>query len=336
MPQDVTMRAISLPPTPYDATAERPDWAGLPDGLRAAVAERLGGPVVATAPTGAGFTRGFAAVLRTATGGRAFVKAADLRTQPHIADWYAREAAITAQLPPEVPAARPRWTLTAAGWYAICLDPIDGHVPPLPWREAELAATLAAWATAAAALREPPAGLVALGLPRLADLLREDLSCWSEAAAGRAPMPPTPGPAAGRLRELVALEQGLPGYADSGAAGAAVIHCDLRLDNILIDAAGAAWICDWNWPCFGPAWFDTASLLVTAYASGLDADRMFAGHPTASDAPPDALDAALAALSGFWLARGAGEPPDASSHVRGHQSWSGRQAVAWLAARRGW
>ncbi|HEU5110531.1 MAG TPA: aminoglycoside phosphotransferase family protein, partial [Micromonosporaceae bacterium] len=195
MPQDVAMRAISLPPTPYHVTAERPGWSSLPAALRTAVAERLGAPVVTTAPTGAGFTRGFAAVLGTATGERAFVKAADLRTLPHVADWYAREAAITARLPTAVPAARPRWTLRAGGWFAVCFDAVDGHVPKLPWREAELDAALDAWAVAAAALRDPPADLLAVGLPRLAGLLREDLSCWQEAAAGRAPMPPTPGPA---------------------------------------------------------------------------------------------------------------------------------------------
>jgi hypothetical protein len=40
-------------------------------------------------------------------GDRAFVKAAPL-TEP-LADWYAREAAITSALPAAVRAARPRW-----------------------------------------------------------------------------------------------------------------------------------------------------------------------------------------------------------------------------------
>ena len=66
------------------------------------------------------------------------------------------------------------------------------------------------------------------------------------------------------------------------------------------------------------------------------ADRLFADHPTALDAPSDGLDAALAATAGYWLARAAAAPTDASSHVRGHQSWTGGQALAWLAARRGW
>jgi hypothetical protein len=330
------MRAISLPPTPYDATAERPGWASLPAGLRAVIGERLGARVVGATPAGGGFTRGFAAVLRTATGESAFVKAADLRRQPHVAEWYAREAAITAALPARVPAARPRWTLTGEDHFVLCLDAVDGHTPPLPWRRDELAATLDAWATAADALREPPAGLLALGLPRLTDVLRDELSYWQQIAAGREPMPATPaalaGLAADRLGELVALEAALPGYADAGT----VIHCDLRLDNVLIDADGAAWICDWNWPCLGAQWFDTATLLVTAYASGLDADRLFAGHPTTAKAPPQALDSALAALAGYWLSRGAAPPTDASSHARGHQRWSGQQALAWLAARRSW
>jgi hypothetical protein len=335
MPEDGTMRAISLPPTPYDATAARPGWGDLPAGLRAAVERLLGGPVVAAAPAGAGFTRGFASVLTTAAGDRAFVKAADLRTQPHVADWYAREAAITAALPEPVPAARPRWTATTEGHYVLCLEAVDGHVPPLPWRPAELTAALDAWTTAAEALREPPAALLAPGLPRLPDLLRADLSCWGLVAAGHEPLPPAAaalgGLAAARLPDLVGLEAALPGYADSTA----VIHCDLRLDNVLIDAAGRAWLCDWNWPCFGAPWFDTAALLVTAYASGLDADRLFAEHPTAREAPPDALDAALATLSGYWLTRAAART-DASPHLGAHQAWSGRQALAWLAERRSW
>jgi Phosphotransferase enzyme family len=309
---------------PYGATAVRPAWADLPFLLRAAVQDRLGAPVTAAASAGGGFTDGFASVLTTSAGDRVFVKAASAGTA--LADWYAREAAITAALPAGVPAPRPRWTLMAAGHVVLCLDAVDGHVPRLPWRPAELDAAQRAWGVSAGLLRHPPDEL--RGLPSLADLAREDLSWWTEMAAGREPLPPVPGFAAGRVRELAALERLLWAYPGTG-----VIHGDLRLDNIVIDGAGAAWICDWTWPCRGPAWFDTATLLVTAHASGLDADALFAAHPTAADAPADALDAALAALSGHWLVRAA-DPPR-SAH-RTHQSFSGRQALAWLATRRGW
>jgi hypothetical protein len=326
------MSVRPLPAVPYDATAVRPDWADLPADLRAAITARLGSPVTWAATAGGGFTRGFAAVLDTANGERVFVKAASLRHQRHLTDWYAREAAVTAALPEAVRAARPRWTLTAAGHYVVCLDAIDGRMPALPWQPADLDAALTAWAVAAEALRQPPAELEAVGLPPLSGLARGDLSWWHEIASGSEPMPPAPPWVEKRLDELVALESSLP----SLVATTGVTHCDLRLDNILIDSAGAAWLCDWTWACYGPAWFDTASLLISAYASGLDADTLFATHPTARDAPAGALDATLAAMSGYWLTSAEAGPSSASPHIRAHQRWSAETALAWLATRRSW
>ena len=101
-------------------------------------------------------------------------------------------------------------------------------------------------------------------------------------------------------------------------------------------AEGMVWICDWNWLCWGPAWFDTAGLLVSAFASGLDADALFFGHPTATGCTPAELDGTLAALSGYLLTRAAAGPTDASPHLREHQRWSGEATLAWLADRQGW
>ncbi|MCO1597361.1 aminoglycoside phosphotransferase family protein [Micromonospora sp. RHAY321] len=323
----------SLPPVPYHASALRPSWSALPAALRDALADRLGAPVVTVRVAGAGFTRGFAAVLDTADGGRAFVKAAPAAEQPHLVDWYAREAAILDRLPAGLPAPRPRWTLSEAGWFVLCTDAVDGHTPQLPWVPAELDATLAGYAGVAAALADPPAGLTALGLPHLADLARSDILWWEEVAAGREPSPALPEPVRGRLPELVALESRLPRYA-AGATG--LIHGDLRVDNVLIGADGRAWFCDWTWVCHGPAWFDLAGLLITAYAGGLDADRLFATHPATADAPPDALDASLAALAGYYLTGAEAAPVTASPHLPAHQRWSGGHALDWLAHRQGW
>ncbi len=319
---------------PYHASALRPSWPALPAALRKAVVDRLGAPVVTARVAGAGFTRGFAAVLETADGGRAFVKAAASAEQPHLVDWYAREAAILDRLPAGLPAPRPRWTLSEAGWFVLCTDAVDGHTPRLPWVPAELDATLSGYAGLAAALADPPAGLTALGLPHLADLARSDILWWAEVAAGREPTPALPPPARDRLRELVALETRLPGYA---ADATGLIHGDLRVDNVLVDADGRAWFCDWTWVCHGPAWFDLAGLLLTAYAGGLDADRLFAAHPATAGAPEDALDATLAALAGYHLTGAeAAAPVTASPHLRAHQRWSGEQALDWLAHRQGW
>lgn len=350
------MRAVSLPEVPYGATAVRPDWEDLPAAVRAAITARLGAPVAAAAGAGGGFTRAFAAVLTTVGGDRVFVKAAPV--QEPTADWYAREAAVTAALPADVPAPRPRWTLTAADHVVVCFDAVDGRVPALPWSPDELAAALRAWSVAAAALTRPAPQLHSVGLPRLADIARHEFAWWTEIEAGREPMPAAPALATARLGELAALERALPGQ----LLGDGMLHGDLRVDNILIGTDGAAWLCDWTWPCLGAPWFDTVTLLISAYASGLDADAALAswrpepallpapggGGGTALTGPapapggkpwraPDgAVDAALAGLAGYWLVRAAGGPTSASPHSRQHQRFSGEQALAWLADRRGW
>jgi hypothetical protein len=322
------MRPILLPDVPYDATAVRPEWPDLPKRVRKAISARLGGPVTAARSAGGGFTRAFAAVLSTAPGQSFFVKAAPLKDPT--SQWYEREAAVTAALPPEIAAARPRWTMTEAGWFVLCLDAIDGRIPALPWTPADLDATLTRWSTAATALAVPSPALLAAGLPQLPEILHGEMSWWSLIAAGHEPMPATAHGtvAPSRLAELAALERALPPL----AAGTAMTHGDLRVDNVLIDRGRRAWLCDWTWPCLGAPWFDTVTLLISAYASGLDTDA----HLREWGAPDAGVDGALAALAGYWLIRAADGPSSASPHSRQHHRFSGTQALAWLAERRGW
>jgi Phosphotransferase enzyme family len=313
------MRPISLPDIPYGATAVRPKWPDLPQSLREAISSRLGGPIVAARSAGGGFTRAFAAVLQTeAAGPTAFVKAAPL--QDPNSDWYAREASITAALPAVVAAARPSWTMVHSGYFVLCLDAVDGHVPALPWVPAQLTAAVAAWTTAASALTSPPVD----GLPALADIVRAEMSQWAPIADGHAPLPRAVPP--DRLRELTALERRLPAMVD----GPGMLHGDLRIDNVVIDRSGRAWLCDWTWPCLGAPWFDTVTLLVSAYASGAEVDGFLA------DAPPEGVDAALAGLAGYWLTRAEGPASSASPNSRQHHRFSGRAVLGWLADRRGW
>ncbi|MFS8480203.1 MAG: aminoglycoside phosphotransferase family protein [Micromonosporaceae bacterium] len=321
------MRRVWLPTVPYEETAQRPEWTDLPAAVRAAVEAHLGAPVTTVRLARGGFTRGFAAVLTPASGEPVFVKAS---SDDYLVYAYGREAELTAALPACVPAARPRWSATVDDWFILCLDAVDGHMPGLPWRPVELDAALAAWATAAQALREPPPFDV--DLPHFSDACQESFTTWRQIAAHRAPVPPMPRYALAHLDDLAALEGRL---AELAVGYRGLMHFDLRLDNVLISDDGAAWLCDWNWLCHGPAWFDTAALLVTAYASGIDADVLFAAHPTAQGAPADALDASLAALCGFWFSRAA-QPSEASPSLSGHQRWSGRVALAWLAERAGW
>jgi hypothetical protein len=319
------MRPVSLPEIRYGATAVRPEWSDLPADVRKAVTARLDAPIVDATTAKGGFTTAYAGLLETRSGSRVFVKAAPFG---HTADAYAREALITAELPPGVRAARPLWTLEESGYFVLCLEAVDGHVPDLPWPDKDLEAALSAWRVAAGALWEPSPALLSVGLPRLSDLVRDELSWWFEMAAGRVPAPPVPPWALSHLDELAELEQRLPAL----VAGDGMLHGDLRIDNVLIDANGAAWLCDWTWPCLGAPWFDAVTLLVSAWATGADADGLLEPWQP----PPDGIDGALAAMSGYWLVRAAGDPGTAAPAARQHHRFSGTQALTWLATRRNW
>ena len=314
------MRPVSLPEIPYSATAVRPEWGDLPPAVRSAVSLRLGAPVTDATRATSGFTTAFAGLLTSGSGERVFVKAAPFGNTSFA---YAREARITAGLPTGVRAARPLWTLEADGYYVLCLAAIDGHIPAHPWQPAELDATLAAWRSAADALTDPPAALLEAGLPNLPDLVRDELSWFTNHVP-----PNVPAWAQSHLTELADLERGLPAL----VTGSGVVHGDLRIDNVLIDREGEAWLCDWTWPCLGAPWFDTVTLLVSAWATGLDTDALLESW----DAPPAGVDGALAAMGGYWLSRAAGSTGTAAATARQHHLYSGTQALAWLAARRGW
>lgn len=155
---------------------------------------------------------------------------------------------------------------------------------------------------------------------------------WQKVAAGDERMPPLP-PRVGRRLDRLAVWEGL--LPDLGAGASGLAHNDLRPDNILI-SDDRAWICDWNHVRPAPAWMDTVALLVTAVAGGHHVDALFAVHPTARDAPDDAVDAVLAALSGYMLTAAVHPPPHDSPHLRAHQRYMGEQSLVWLARRHGW
>lgn len=327
------MSDLTLPPVAYHLTAHRPGWAQLPAELRAAVDDRLGSPVIHATGTGAGFTQGFASLLSTADGRRHFVKAAPHGTP--MTSWYEREARLTALLPAGVPSARVRWAENLADHFVLCLEPITGaRVPSLPWQPAELDAALDAQARAALALTDPPADLLAADLKPFGSVLDSTLSSWRLIVAGeRTLSTDAPSWLADRLPELAALETGF----DAATRHArTLLHCDLRLDNIVLDDTGRAWICDWSFLGTGPAWFDTLTLLLSAEGGGLPVDALFAAHPTAAGLESAALDTGLAAVLGYYLHASAQDPVPGSPAIRGHQRYYGQLALRWLSRRQHW
>jgi hypothetical protein len=315
---------LSLPPAvPHAATARRPEWTELPGPLRRWVQDQLGAPVVAARSQGSGYTPGFASRLQLADGRRRFVKIADSSR-----DWlitsYADEATKRRLLPRGVAAPAlidsSSIVIDDRSWLMLIFDDIDGGPPRRPWTMPQVRAAVEAIEASARALDPAPSGYpwqplsVELG----------GLSPDKEAAIDRH-FPEH----AGELRELV------EGFADR-CVGSALVHADLRDDNMIIDSAGRGWICDWNFPVLGRSYVDLVTLLISVRGDGLDADAVLAASPLVSRSDRDGIDSLLADLTLYYLISGRAAEPDGSPHLRAHQRWSGAVTAAWLAERRGW
>ncbi|MGL5809544.1 MAG: phosphotransferase family protein [Nocardioides sp.] len=308
---------------PHHATARRLTWRFLPPGLRAAIEEHLGAPVVEAHSQDSGFTPGFASVLTCADRSRHFVKAASVKSQRAFADAYREEARILAGLPVGVPAPRLRWTVDdpELAWVAIGIEYVDGTSPARPWRDEDLAATLDALERVAAALTPSPEPL---RLNPIEVEFAEWPSYWEHIAATR--------PHLIHLDDAAALAEAHT----EATLGAGVVHTDVRADNVMLDRDGKAWLVDWNFPVTGAGWLDTAFTLIGPRGDGLDVEHLLATRPLTRDVPGEHVDRVLALLVGYFFRHSDQPVPPTSPYLRAHQAWQGKACWEWLCERRGW
>ncbi len=308
------MMGAVIPTTiPHGRTARRLEWVHLPPVVRKAVEQRLGSPVVDAASQGAGFTPGFASALTCADGSRVFLKAASTKAQRLFADAYREEARKLSGLPVGVPAPRLVWTAEVADWVLLAIEYVDARAPYRPWTPADLASASAAVLSASAVLAPD------LTLSTAVEDFADWPGLWQRIAHPRAA---ELGGLASRYAEVV--------------AGDAVVHTDIRDDNILIRPDGTALLCDWNWPTRGAVWLDSLLLLIGPRGDGLDVEAHIAGHPLLAEIPADDIDVFLALVLGYFAVSADQPVPATSPHMRAAQAWQRDVIDDWLAERRGW
>jgi hypothetical protein len=137
--------------------------------------------------------------------------------------------------------------------------------------------------------------------PSIADRLRESFAGWRRLAAAHAAGDDLTGLdpwAARHLDRLARLEAAWP----QATEGSALLHLDLRADNLLLTPTGVAV----DWPVRlrrgrlgGPA----PAPAQRGHAGRPDPEPTFAAHPVAAGADPWAVTTALAACAGY-LAEG--------------------------------
>ncbi|GGM48912.1 hypothetical protein GCM10011608_37270 [Micromonospora sonchi] len=305
-------------------TKNRLRWGQLPRHVRFAVEEILGDRVVAAVSQPGGYSPGTADRVRTAGGRRAFVKAASPAQNPDTPVMHRAEARITAALPAYAPTPRLLGCHDDGYWVALVLTDVDGRHPATPWRADELAAVLAALESMAAALTPTPVPEV----PTIAAHLAEDFAGWRLIAEDP---PPNLDPwARAHLDDLVAAaEHGL-----TALTGDTLCHVDVRADNLLVDAAGRVTVVDWPWASRGPAWLDTAMLLVDVRLhGGHDTEALLRRLPVIADVDPEAITGLYAGLAGFFTDRARRPPPPGIPTVRAFQRAQSEAVLNWLTER---
>ncbi len=324
----------------YSQTARRQPWSALPAAVQHRFAAGLGAPVDSAPLAGGGFTNGFAAVL---AGGnrRVFAKAAPA-TDHLIFAAYVREAEVLAALPANLPFPLLHFAelIPAAGtqWQLLCFEAIDGSMPGQPWTATDLGAVHRSLLTVQSGLQELPAEFS--GGSMVDDFFGADSptgvsDCWLVNDRLPSYLSPLTPQQMGELQDLTLLGR-------DALVGDAVLHNDLRADNILIRSnprsttEPVALFCDWNFLSTGPAWADWVALLVYPRHAGIDVGPWVTESPLSADADPDHIDAWLAVLAAYMVTSGSQPDLATSPFLRTHQRFTARILIDWISERRHW
>lgn len=308
---------------PTAQTAQRPQWTDLPAAVRSWVERRLGATVTESRSQRSGYTPGFASRVLLADGRRAFVKIMGWGREALVQSY--RNEAIRRRLLPDGVAApalldHAETRIDDQDWVLLIFADIAGRPPHRPWTAEQARVAIATVERNAALLSPAPAGYDWMAITDELGGLSPDKEDAIDALFGdhRA-----------ELRELVEAF-------GERCSGDALVHADLRDDNMLIDDHGGGWVCDWSFPVLGRAYLDLVSLVLSMHGDGLDGDTLLAGSRLVGPGDADGVDSFLADLMLYYLISGARPDVEGSPYLRRHQRWSGAVAARWLSARRGW
>ena len=314
---------------PPPAAGTRVSFEALPAALRHEIEARCGSPVVAAASQSGGFSPGVAARLALADGGRRFVKAVHPAANPDAPDLHRREGAVVAAMPADVPVPRWRWTIDEGpgGWVVLAFDDVAGRQPAVPWRRDELDAVLVA--LEALAERLTPSPLAEGWLGQAGDLTADADRRWASVPAADADR--LDAWTRRHLDELARLESGVA----AAAAGTTLLHQDLRADNLLLTDDGVV-VVDWPHARVGQPWIDLLWFAPSvAMQGGPDPETLLSRFGPAAVADPEAVDAMLAVIAGFFTLGSLLPDPPGLPTLRAFQAAQGTIARRWLGERRG-
>jgi hypothetical protein len=296
-------------------------WAEVPDRVRDWTWASCGASPVEVVDALGGFSPGACARLRFAEGPNRFVKAVGASLNPRAPELHRREATVSAALPEHPLLPNLLDVYDDGDWVALLFEELEGSLPVIPWRAAELAVVL-----------EGVAGLHALLTPCPLPDLDPAAVVLSDALGGWARLAPTDRVALldpwarDNLGRLVALEAPWR----EAIAGDTLLHGDLRSDNMIVRGERVAFI-DWPHAARGAACFDVVAWAPTvALEGGPPPESLLGEHPSLQQAAPEQVTCLVAALAGFFFDHGTRPEEPGLPTLRAFQRAQGEVALEWL------
>ncbi|MCP2306328.1 Phosphotransferase enzyme family protein [Actinokineospora globicatena] len=297
----------------------RMSWGEVPQHVRARIERALGEPVVTAVSQAGGFSPGLAVRVGLGSGRRVFVKAVGSGVNSVAPRLCRREIAVAGRLPEGLPVPRLLWSDDDGDWVTLVFEDVEGRTPPLPWRAdtwwrvQEELADLADALTPSPIDVEPLADKMFSGWRSLAaePALADRIDDWSKA----------------NLDRLAEWESRWT----AAAAGNTLLHGDLRADNLTLTDAGVV-VVDWPHAALGAPWVDLALMVPSVVAQGgpSPAEIMARARWTPE---PEALDAVVAAVAGYFVHAALLPPPPGIPRLREFQRVKAAPALAWLRER---
>jgi hypothetical protein len=301
----------------------RIEWPDVPADVRDAVDRALGSPVVEAASQPGGFSPGVAARCRLADGGRVFVKAVSAAQNRQSPRMHRREAEVAGQLPTSVPAPRLLHVHDDGHWVALAFEDIDGRQPQEPWTLADLDVVMPAIAD----LGRSAAPAEVAGMATVMDRHRSIFDGWRRLASGDGDLAALPQWVASRIDQLAAIESGW----EDAAAGDALLHADLRADNVLIRPDRSVVFVDWPWACRGAAFVDPLLMLWSiGLGDGPDPAMVIERYGLADGVDDGDFLAVSVAVCGFFARSSQDDPPPGLPALRAFQRAQRDVGLAWL------
>lgn len=300
-------------------------WHQIPRHVRAAIEGLVGEPVVEARNQAGGFSPGVAARCRLAGGSRVFVKAVSPDQNPQACRIHRREAEVAGRLPDGLPVPRLRHVHDDGHWVALVFDDVEGRQPHEPWSEADLDRVIPAIRDFSRSVTPSPVD----DIQSVQERHRPVFDGWRRLHAGDGDPSRLSAWALGHLGELAEVESGW----ERAAGGDALLHADLRADNVLIDRTGKVWLVDWPWACVGAAFVDLVFLLPSVgLGGGPDPVSVVDRHGLFDGIPTDDVRIVATALAGFFQRAALDPPPPGLPAIRAFQQAQADVAIRWLQA----